>query len=906
MGIKISTVLLVFVLLLLFPGLSSEVLTEISFNGSNEQTKEKSQEQVKVRGFSDYYQLDTATKTENGIRYIPMRTLMSEMDMYITWQDDDQSIFAEREDLELETKIGEQHIRVNNQLITLQNEIRLIDNKSYLPMEFLEQIHTEVSLNEEDQIIDYTPMSAFPVVQNDRYGLIDEEGNKLLDKEFSNIRKQRATGDSDYRANFFMVTDQDENKGIWHPITQDFLIEPQYDRIHPLLEGLFLVREEDKNGLVNLKGETVLDTNYDSLYSFEEGLALVEKDDKYGYVDQSGKEVIDLQFSEVSRFEGGKAPVVKDGNYGVIDKSGEWLIEPEYSKEKYELSHLTDDLLRIAKKVTNDETVREMKYGIMDLSGEIIIEPQFDRIGDFYNGLAFVVDDEDFGYIDKNGEIVIEPQFENAYNFNTDIDGEAISVVIEDGQRGVINQEGEFIIEPVFDRIANVEDADVFIIEQDDEFGVIDKKGNKIIEAKYHRIHDLYSYSYDLDEHYFGVQVDDKIGLYHKSGEQITELIFNDINDPRDGYISVEQNDNWGVFDLEAGDFVIEPKYDSIGEFSQGLASVELDRQWGFIDKGGNVVIEPQFDSVRDFRDGLARIKINSEVGYIDTEGEFVYEPPEPPEPEKTIKIGTTPWLDTKLMSHIFHEALKVKGYDSEVVVSDIGVIFGDIAQDDSQRMDFTFSIYLPHNHEHYYEEYQDDIDKVGEALTGIDQGIAVPEYVSIDSIDDLKGKEEKFNSKIYGIDAGAGISTETEEVLKKYNLDMELITRGDYKIDDDEYEEYDLHDLMLKNLDEKYQAEDPVAITGWKPYYKWAKWDLKMLEDSKEIYTTADASYTFSRKGLEEDLPEIYEAVTNFEMSMEEINSLLLKKEKEDLDFEEIAKKYIDENEEMVESLFE
>ena len=61
-------------------------------------------------------------------------------------------------------------------------------------------------------------------------------------------------------------------------------------------------------------------------------------------------------------------------------------------------------------------------------------------------------------------------------------------------------------------------------------------------------------------------------------------------------------------------------------EVKFGRLSEEL---WGFIDKKGNLVIQPQFDYVEDFSNGLAAVKggINGKWGYIDKIGNFVIQP---------------------------------------------------------------------------------------------------------------------------------------------------------------------------------------------------------------------------------------------------------------------------------------
>ncbi|EDJ0203504.1 WG repeat-containing protein, partial [Campylobacter coli] len=47
----------------------------------------------------------------------------------------------------------------------------------------------------------------------------------------------------------------------------------------------------------------------------------------------------------------------------------------------------------------------------------------------------------------------------------------------------------------------------------------------------------------------------------------------------------------------------------------------------GFIDKSGKIVIEPIFDDIWDFREGLAGVKLNGKWGFIDKSGKIVIEP---------------------------------------------------------------------------------------------------------------------------------------------------------------------------------------------------------------------------------------------------------------------------------------
>lgn len=88
-----------------------------------------------------------------------------------------------------------------------------------------------------------------------------------------------------------------------------------------------------------------------------------------------------------------------------------------------------------------------------------------------------------------------------------------------------------------------------------------------------------------------------------------------------------------GVIDVN-GTILIEPKYDKIRPFNEGLAAFVSDEGfWGFLDKKGTVVVKPQFNQMaitddlpnqHPFNEGLAAVGRDGKWGYINTKGKMV------------------------------------------------------------------------------------------------------------------------------------------------------------------------------------------------------------------------------------------------------------------------------------------
>ena len=97
-----------------------------------------------------------------------------------------------------------------------------------------------------------------------------------------------------------------------------------------------------------------------------------------------------------------------------------------------------------------------------------------------------------------------------------------------------------------------------------------------------------------------------------------------------DPLFPVQAHDRGGFIN-HSGDVIVPLCFDTVAEFSEGLARFERDGRWGYINRAGHIVIQPQFMWARDFSDGLARVQIsgialgaNARWGFIDKSGKVV------------------------------------------------------------------------------------------------------------------------------------------------------------------------------------------------------------------------------------------------------------------------------------------
>ncbi|EIQ3151057.1 WG repeat-containing protein, partial [Campylobacter coli] len=119
------------------------------------------------------------------------------------------------------------------------------------------------------------------------------------------------------------------------------------------------------------------------------------------------------------------------------------------------------------------------------------------------------------------------------------------------------------------------------------------------------------------------VKIDGQWSFLDKNGEFAIEPKFDNLGVFSEGLAGVGLNGKYGFID-KSGKIVIEPKFDNLGVFSEGLAGVGLNGKYGFIDKNGEFVIKPKFDEAWDFSEGLAKVELNRKYGFMDKNGKIV------------------------------------------------------------------------------------------------------------------------------------------------------------------------------------------------------------------------------------------------------------------------------------------
>ncbi|WP_186002838.1 glycine betaine ABC transporter substrate-binding protein [Mycobacterium sp. KBS0706] len=214
---------------------------------------------------------------------------------------------------------------------------------------------------------------------------------------------------------------------------------------------------------------------------------------------------------------------------------------------------------------------------------------------------------------------------------------------------------------------------------------------------------------------------------------------------------------------------------------------------------------------------------------------------------EKTIKMGTLSWEDLTPITGITKKVLEDAGYT--VTVTDFaewGIAYAALTKGDVQIL----TSQIDYAAQDYWNKNKSRLEKISPVSHGLYQAIAVPTYVTIDSIEQLNENADKFGGKIIGIEPGSGLMRDAGNAVKDYGLDLTLVegsTAG-----------------MTAALKSAVDRKEWIAVAIWEPSWMFQKFDLKFLKDPKSVFPPPQGYYWIGQKGFSEANPEARELIAS------------------------------------------
>lgn len=254
----------------------------------------------------------------------------------------------------------------------------------------------------------------------------------------------------------------------------------------------------------------------------------------------------------------------------------------------------------------------------------------------------------------------------------------------------------------------------------------------------------------------------------------------------------------------------------------------------------------------------------------------------------KYITIGMVDgWAEDVAMTHVAKAILDEKGYHVVIQKASTDMILASMNNEDT---DLFLGVWLPYTHASKVAKFP-ELDTLGTSYSNGKIGLVVPDYIPINSIDELNNYSKKFNNQTIGIEKGAGMTKATDLAIKDYQLEYQQINSSTI--------------AMITELQNAIQTKKWIVVAGWQPHWMFAKMKLKFLEDPKKSFGETEEIKIFARKSFSKDHPELTKFFGKMKFTDEQLTDLLAKMQ-DSHDKELAAKEWVKDHRSLVESWFE
>mgnify|MGYP004610737053 CR=1 FL=1 len=514
--------------------------------------------------------------------------------------------------------------------------------------------------NREYKIEEISEYNYFVIKENNKYGVIDKQGNIIIEPNYDNIKipnPNKAVFCCYEEEKIKILNDKSEEiftqyesveplrlKSVLSDLMYeksvlkykengkygiiDFqgkkITKAMYDEIDTLQykEGELIVKKDNKYGIINIKGTTLVKTNYDKIeadkyYSKDNGYKdsgyivsnMTDEGYRYGYVNLNGKQLLDTKYNDLYRIteiDGNDIYLVfaDNGKYG-IQKNDKQIISNEYQ----EITYNGDNNVIVA--------LKSKKYGVLSAQGNVIIPFEYSQIDITGKYIYARTNNEETKVFDIQGK-------------SADIDKDTVIVKVKDTNYEIyiqnqdnktkysIYENNEKKTKNEYTYIEHLYDNYFLVSNSDSKLGIIDDNENNKLAFNYSSIQKIDN----VDLIQATNSNNKKTEIYNKDLKKICELE-NATIENKNEYIKLSNNNETKYITKQGNEVKNTEIYIKNKIFAKKQGNL-----WGFVDVNGNKVVDYKYEKVTEENEyGYAGIKQNGKWGVINSDGKIIKDP---------------------------------------------------------------------------------------------------------------------------------------------------------------------------------------------------------------------------------------------------------------------------------------
>lgn len=446
--------------------------------------------------------------------------------------------------------------------------------------------------------------------ENDKYGVIDKEGNTVIDPSYTSIIIPNPEKD------IFICYNGQKAEIMNSKKEQKF---SEYENIEPIKlksvastlayeKSVLRYQKDGKYGLITLEGKQITKNIYDSIENLQptEGKFLVSKDEKYGVIDLKGNILVKTEYDKIT----------SDEYYTGKD---------EYKKSGFIVYTKTDDGFKCGYITYKNKKILDTKYNEIErISKEddkniYLIASENGKFGLYKNKKSIIPNDYQSMSYDDNNVIILQ---KNKKYGVASLEGKIIIPVEKESieSKGIYLYAKSANDNKVYDNQGNVVDINynrvVYKTENDDYkistilnnnimyYGIIDKDGNKLVDENYRYIEYLYG-------NYF-VATDDNgnLGVINSNGKVILDMKYSSLQKIKGKNIvqAVSKGENTSEFYSSEMKQVVSVEKPNIQTEDDYIIIIN-DEEKTYLDNNGNKIQDISTLKQADYPDEIGNYK---------------------------------------------------------------------------------------------------------------------------------------------------------------------------------------------------------------------------------------------------------------------------------------------------------
>lgn len=472
------------------------------------------------------------------------------------------------------------------------------------------------------EILNESKHTYFLLHIDDKYGVVDRNGNIIIDPEYENIEIPNTDIGLfiTYKENKKEILNE-KSENIYNNIDVS-VIEVSSDYNEDSIQAdttRLKYKENNLYGLIDFNGNKITEPLYDEIISLpgKYGEYRVKKDNKYGVLSPKGVELVDIKYDFISGDGYSKKDGYNNGGYivgeksengylyGYIDNNEKEILKMENENIYRVLDMKTEDVYLVVtqngrsaiykdKKNHTDYLYMEINYledsnmflvrknksyGLLDKDLNTIIEPKYEQLmvaGMYVNASI----GEDIYVFDLSGKEVKDSDYIGLEKTSTE---KYYIAQNEEGYYGVLDTDMEVVLNLEYDYVKEIENTDLIVATKGDNITIYSANMRELVSKDNAQM--------DIVNEYIKLTTDDGIIYYTLDGKEVdnkTVYIKNNI-------YSDEKNGKWGFVDA-SDNVIVDYKYDRVTEVNEyGFAGIYEDGKWGVINSKGEVILDPTY-----------------------------------------------------------------------------------------------------------------------------------------------------------------------------------------------------------------------------------------------------------------------------------------------------------------------